>query len=139
MFVDKYKFDVHLANNDNWTPIHFCASNGSFECFKYLFEKGGEIYCKTEKMENVLHLSASEGHINICKFVLEYFTEDYDEKNSKNQHALYGKSYRSEIFFKYNTTFLHAMNDEGNTYLHLATIGNHSKVCEILLNMTRRL
>ena len=122
-----------MANDNKWTPIHFCASNGSSECFSYLFEKRSEIYCKTKDMENVLHLSAGKGHFNICKLVLKNFVKDYGEKNNKNQHALYGKSYRSEIFYKYSTIFLHAMNAEGNTYLHVATDGNHLKVCEILL------
>ena len=49
------------------------------------------------------------------------------------QYALNGKSYRNQIFYKYDTIFLHAMDDQGNTYLHLAAEGNHVKVCELLL------
>ena len=122
-----------MRDNDGCTPLHYSASNGSFELFSYLLEKGSEIYCKTKKMKNVLHLSAVNGHFDICKFVLDFFVKDYVNNNTKKQYSKLGKSYRSQIFYKYNTIFLHAMDTDGNTYLHLAADGNQSKVCEILL------
>ena len=131
--LDIHKFDVHIADNDELIPLHCSAKNGNFELFSYLLEKGSEIYCKTKNMENVLHLSARNGHFDICKFVLGYFVKDYHDKNTKNQHELFGNSYRSQIFYKYNTIFLHAMDIDGNTYLHLAADGNQANVCEILL------
>ena len=84
-------------------------------------------------MKNILHLSSEYGHFDICEFVLKYFIEDYEDNNSKKQYSLNGKSYRSQIFYKYDTIFLHAMDDKGNTYLHLAAEGNHARVCELLL------
>ena len=84
-------------------------------------------------MENVLHYSARNGSFDICEFVLKHFVKDYRENNTRNQYKLFGKSCRSEVFYKYNTIFLHAMDNDGNTYLHLAAVGNHAKVCELLL------
>ena len=133
VFLNEYKFNINMRDNDGCTPLHCSASNGSFELFSYLLEKGSEIYCKTRKMKNVLHLSAVNGHFDICKFVLDFFVKDYVNNNTKKQYSKLGKSYRSQIFYKYNTIFLHAMDTDGNTYLHLAADGNQSKVCEILL------
>ena len=133
VLLNEHKFDINMRDNDGWTPLHCSASNGSFKLFSYLLEKGSEIYCKTGKMENVLHLSAGNGHFDILKFVLDYFVKDYNDNNTKTQYSLLSKSYRSQIFYKYNTIFLHAMDVDGNTYLHLAANGNQSKVCEILL------
>ena len=133
MFLDNYKFDVHMSDNNEWRPLHFSAENGNFELFLYLLDKGSEIYCKTKNMENVLHLSAGNGHLKICEFVLQHFAKDYHDNNSKNQHALYGNIYKSQVFYKYNTIFLHAMDIDGNTCLHLAADGNHFKICEMLL------
>ena len=82
-------------------------------------------------MENVLHYSARNGSFDICEFVLKHFVKDYRENNTRNQYKLLGKSYRSEVFYKYNTIFLHAMDNDENTYLHLAAVGNHAKVCEL--------
>ena len=84
-------------------------------------------------MKNVLHFAAENGHIDVCKFILKYFTKDYKENFMRNQHALIGQSYMSQVFYKYNTIFLHAMDNDGNTYLHLAAGGNQAKVCELLL------
>ena len=132
-FIDKYNFDVFVANNDEWRALHFSAKNGSFNLFSYILEKGSEIYCKTKSMENVLHLAAHEGHYDVCEFVLEYFIKDYKDKNAMKQYTLNGKFYSSQVFYKYKTIFLHAMDVDGNTYLHLAAQGNQAEICELLL------
>ena len=82
-------------------------------------------------MENVLHLCAHNVHFDICEFVLKYFTKDYKNNNTNKQYALNGKLYKSQIFYKHNTIFLHAMDADGNTYLHLAADGNQFKVCKL--------
>ena len=133
ILIDKYNFDVDLKNNNGYNVLHFSSKNGSFDLFSYILGKGSEIYCKANDMKNVLHLSAHGGHFEICEFVLEYFTKDFKENNNKKQYILNGKSYKSQVFFKYNTIFLHAMDSDGNTYLHLAAEGNQAKACELLL------
>ena len=132
-FLDKHQFDVHLTNNNEWTALHCSARNGSLALFLYLLEKGSNIYCKTKSMCNVLHISAHNGHYDICEFVLKYFTKDYKDNNYRNQYALNSKFYKNQVFYKYNTIFLHAMDIDGNTYLHLAVGGNQSEVCKLLL------
>ena len=109
-----------MKDNGGRTSLHNCARNGSFDLFLYILEKGSEIYCKTNNMENVLHFSAKNGHVHICEFLLERFTKDYEKNSTRNQHTLIGESYMSQVFYKYNTIFLHAMDNDGNTYLHLA-------------------
>ena len=132
LFIEKHKFDVRIETNYEWTALHFSAKNGSFDLFSYILDKGGEIFCKTNKMENVLHLSSLYGHFDICEFVLKYFIKDYECNNIKKQYSLNGKSYSSQVFYKYKIIFLHAMDVDGNTYLHLAAKGNQAKVCELL-------
>ena len=133
ILIDKHNFDVHMTTNDDWTTLHCSAENGSFKLFSYFLDKNPEIYCKTKNMKNILHLSSRNGHFDICEFVLRYFAKDYTDNNSRNKYTLNGKSYRSQVFYKYDTIFLHAMDDRGNTYLHLAAEGNHAKICELLL------
>ena len=84
-------------------------------------------------MENVLHLSASEGHLDIFQFVLEYFIKDYDDNNRKMQYTFKSESYRSQVFYKYKIILLHAMDFDGNTYLHLAVKKNQAKICKLLM------
>ena len=132
-FLNDCIFDVNIADNDGWTALLCSAKSGNFALFTCILEKSSEIYCKTNKMENVLHLCAHNGHFDICEFVLKYFTTDYKNNNTNKQYALNGKLYKSQIFYKYNAIFLHAMDADGNTYLHLAADGNQFKVCKLLL------
>ena len=133
--IDKHKFDVNIANKTGWTALHYSANNGSYELFLYFLEKGSEIYRKTRSMKNVLHIASSKGHFDICKFLLEYFTRDYDDNNTKkNQYTLNGNFYKSQVFYKYSAIFLHAMDNDGSTYLHLVAHGNQATVCDLLLN-----
>ena len=84
-------------------------------------------------MKIFLHLSAYGGHFPIFEFVLKYFTKEFKEYNTKKQYTLNGNSYRSQVFYKYDAIFLHAMDSDGNTYLHLAAEGNQAKACDLLL------
>ena len=56
-------------------------------------------------MENILHLSSKNGHFDVFKFVLNYFIKDCKDNNSRKQYMLNGKSYRSQMFYKYDTIF----------------------------------
>ena len=131
--VNNYNFDVSFGNDDGKTALHYSAESGSFDLFFYFLERGCEIYRKTSHMENVLHLACFGGHFDICKFVLEYFTKDFKVSNTRKHYMLDAKFYRSQVFYKYNTIFLHAMDANGNTYLHLAAEGNQAEICELLL------
>ena len=132
-FLVEYCFDVNLTDKNGCTALHYSAKSGNFNLFLYVLEKGTDMYFKTNRMENVLHFSASGGHYEICEFVLKNFTKDYKYAFSKNQYTLNGKLYRNEVFYKYDAIFLHAMDIDGNTYLHLAAKGNHAKICDLLL------
>ena len=78
-------------------------------------------------------MSSRNVHVGICKFVLKHFIKDFRENNFRKQCTLNGKPYSSQVFYKYITIFLHAMDNDGNTYLHLAAEGNQASVCELLL------
>ena len=133
LLMNNYNFDVSMANDERKTALHYSAENGSFDLFSYFFGRGCEIYRKTSRMENVLHLSCFGGHLDICRFVLEHFTKDFKDCNIRKHYTLHTKFYRNQVFYKYNAIFLHAMDISGNTYLHLAADGNQAEICELLL------
>ena len=64
---------------------------------------------------------------------LEHFIKDYDDNNRKMQYTFKSESYRSQVFYKYEIIFLHAMDIDGNTYLHLAAKKNQTKICKLLM------
>ena len=66
-FIEVHKFGVLLTDNNEWTALHCSAENGSFNLFSYILGKGeieSEVYCKTNCMKNVLHLSSRNGHLD---------------------------------------------------------------------------
>ena len=138
-FVENHNFDVHLADIYGRTTLHFSAENGRFNLFLYILGSGCEIYSKTNSAKNVLHLAARNGHFDICAFVLKHFIKDFEYNNSKKQQMLSGRSYNSQIFYKYSTIFSHAMDIDGNTYLHLAAEGNHPRICTLLLRYDKEI
>ena len=129
----KMHLDVHLTDNGDWTELHYSAEHGTLYLFKFLLEKGSEIYSKTKRMRNAWHLSTCNGNFDICEFILEYFIKDFKENNARNQYTLNGRYYKSQIFYKCNTVFLHAKDVDGNSYLHLAAETNQSKIFQLLL------
>lgn len=132
--LEEHNFDIHYTNNEKCTALHLSAGNGSFALFFYLLEKGSEIYSKTKNMCNVLHFSSIYGHFDISEFVLKRFMKDYEDSNTRAQYELNGKTYSSQVFYKYKNIFLHAMDAQGNTYLHLAAAGNQQRICKLLLD-----
>ena len=122
-----------MTNNDGWSALYFSAGNSSFDSVLYLLRQGIEIYSKKNSMKNVFHLSAFKEKFDTYSFVLEHFTQDYKDKSNRKQHMLNGKYYKTQVFYKYSTIFLHAMDNHGNTYLNLASEGNQSEVCGLLL------
>ena len=131
--LEEHNFDINYTNNKKCTALHHSARNGSFALFSYLLEKGSEIYSKTKSMSNVLHFSTHKDQLGISEFVLKHFMRHYRDNNTKNQYELNDKSYRSQLFYKCKTILLHAMDADGNMYLHLAAAGNQQKICKLLL------
>ena len=99
ILINKQNFNICMPTIDNRLPLHCSAESGSFELFLLFFEKMSEEYCKMNSMKN-LHLALGNGQIEICEVVLK----------------LHDNFYSSQIFYRYDTIFLHAMNVDGNTY-----------------------
>ena len=132
--VEEHDFKVKVINDNWWTPLHCAGKSGNYELFLYFLNKGSEIYCKTKHDGNVVHIAALLGHVDICEYVLNQFTRDFESNNKNKQYALDGELYDNKIFFKYDIIFLHAKNEDLDSYLHCAARGKHAKVCKLLLN-----
>ena len=132
--VEEHDFKVKVTDDNWWAPLHCAGRSGNYELFLYFLNKGSEIYCKTKHDGNVVHIAALFGHVDICEYVLNQFTKDFESNNKNKQYALDGELYDNKIFFKYDIIFLHAKNEDLDSYLHCAARGKHAKVCELLLN-----
>ena len=131
--LESYAFQVHVVDNQDFTPLHCCAKSGNFKLFMYLLDKGSGIYSKTKTKVNVLHIAAEHGHIQICEYVLDHFKKGFKNYNRIKQYPLNETFYTSQIFYKYRNIFLHALDAHGSSYLHCAVAGNHPDICRLLL------
>ena len=132
-FVEEYNFDVLVTDDNGWAPLHCVGQSGNYELFLYFLQKGSELYCKTKYMGNIVHIAAFFGHVDICEYVLKEFAKDFELYSKKEQYALNGKLCNSQIIFKYKVIFLHAKDENGDSFLHCAARGNQAAVCKLLL------
>ena len=65
--IDKQKFDIHMADNEGCTTLHYFARNGSYELLTYLADKKTDIDIKSNSGWNCLHLAALCGYFHLCK------------------------------------------------------------------------
>ena len=60
-FIYNCNFDVHMADNDGWTALHFSARNGSYELITIFTYLGSNINLKKNDGSNCLHIAALYG------------------------------------------------------------------------------
>ena len=108
--LEGYNFDLHVADERGWTPLHCAAYNGNYKLFQYLLQKGGNPFKITKDGDSCLHIASYCGHLRICELILF--------QNPPN-----GPS----------SSILNSSNHDGNTCLHNSALGGHANICKLLL------
>ena len=49
--LQNYQFEVNMADNDGWTPLHSCLESDKHELFQFLIDIGSNIYLNIKKDE----------------------------------------------------------------------------------------
>ncbi len=64
----RFKEDLEIApqDSDGWTPLHYAASNGHTESFKFLYERQSTVPC-SKFGHFPIHEAVSNGHLSIVK------------------------------------------------------------------------
>ena len=55
-FIGKHNFNVHFADNNGWTALHFSAKNGNYELITFFTNMGADIKLKTNSGKTVFIL-----------------------------------------------------------------------------------
>ena len=138
ILVDKHNFNVHVVSKDGCTTLHYSARYGSYEMFRYFADMGADIYLKSHKGWNCLHIAAMYGHLRLCKtlknkhnFKIQMF--DNYGWTALHYSARY-ESYDVSRYFAGMGADIYLKTVNGWNCLHIAALCGHLNLCQILID-----
>ena len=135
--VNKYKFDVNIADNDEGTALHSSAQSGNDDLFKYIAGMVSDVYLKDIRGLNCLHVAAIEGHLNLCKMLVTKYKFDVNIANHNGRTALHSSAQSGNYdLFKYFAGLIsdvYLKDIRGLNCLHVAAIEGHLNLCKTLV------
>lgn len=132
LMCDLESSSINKKNADGDLPLHLAAQHGYVEIVEILLNKSQKINSKNGKRQTALHLASKHGHLKIVELLLDRKLRSYLEKNvSVNLRIMYGSGI---AHFKKNRDLnVNGVDVDGRTPLYFATMHNHVKIVEILL------
>ena len=95
-----------------------------------------DIFHETTCGMNCLHIAASNGHLDLCKTLINKHKFDVNMKDSEGFTALHFAaehgSYELVKLFADKGTDIHLKTEDGMNCLHIASWNGHLNLCKIL-------
>ena len=132
--VEVYNFDIFTKNDKGWSVLNSTAKSGNLELFQYFILLGADVYSKTNCNYTCLHIASYYGHLNICQNIFGLYQSDFKSK-ATDEFGYIDKCngiYKRRLL-KDKKQFLNLRDLSGYTYLHYASYGGHTSICELLL------
>ena len=135
--IDKHKFDLHMADSEGWTALHYSARNGSYELLTYLADKETDFDIKSNSGWNWLHLAALCGHLHLCKKLINRhnfnpYLPDNEGWTAFHFSASNGSYELLSYFFDIGTD-IDLKTNSGWNCLHIAALYGHLSLCKALI------
>lgn len=135
------KYFLNRQNFDGLTALHFAAFRGNLDIVKYLTKMGANPFIKDKDGQNVVHIAAQGGKVNVIYYFLDNYKFDINDTDCRESTALHWASYlNKEITLSYLIAFganINIQDVEGNTPLHLSVVSSdvvqETRCCKILL------
>ena len=119
-----YELEIEIKCDKGWTVLHYSAQSGNLDLFEYLLKSGSLLHEKTKNKCNCFHIAASNGHLNLCKRLLENYSFDIFMTDVKGWNALHyaAKSGNLELFrfFMQKGSDVYSKTNISSNCLHIA-------------------
>ena len=136
--IEKHNFDVHMADNDGWTALHFSTKNGSYELLKYFVDMGSYVDLKTVDGKNCLHIAALNGHLSLSQLLKDKHNFEIhmadDDGWTPLHYAASSGSYKLVTFFADMENDIYLETNDGRNCLSIAALGGHLMLCKTLID-----
>ena len=138
MLIDKHKVDVNVADKRGWTAVHFSAQSGNCQLVAYFAEMGTDVHLKTNDGSNCLNIAAYQGHLNLCKMLIDKHKVDLHMTDNDGWTALHysAQSGNCELvaYFAEMGIDIHLKTNDGGNCLHIAALKGHLNLCKMLID-----
>ena len=138
MLIDKHNVDVNVADKRGWTAVHFSAQSGNCQLVAYFAEMGTDVHLKTNDGSNCLNIAAYQGHLNLCKMLIDKHKVHLHMTDNDGWTALHysAQSGNCELvaYFAEMGIDIHLKTNDGRNCLHIAALKGHLNLCKMLID-----
>ena len=136
--LQNYNFDIHARDDDIFTVLLRATCSDDLELLEYLIENGRDIFSKTKYGGSCFHLAAQNGHIKICKALLENYNFDIHARDDDIFTVLLRATCSDDLelleYLFENGSDIFSKIKDGRSCLHIAARQGHLKICRALLH-----
>ena len=116
--------------------LHKAARSGDSGILQYFIENGSDIFSKTKDGRNCLHIATQEGHLKICRSLLQTYNFGIHARDDYGYTVLLRTAWGGDSeLFQYliqNGGDVFSKTKKSGSCTHLAANGGHLKVCRTL-------
>ena len=136
--LDEEKFELRMVDNVGRSMVHHSAKSGNYELLTYFADKGNDIHLRTVKEKNCLHIAAENGHLNLCKALIDKHEFNVRANDIYGYTALHysarSGSYKLLTYFVDIGTDILLKTKTGINCLHMAAENGYLDLCKALID-----
>ena len=138
LLKDKHNFELHMADNDGWTPIHYAASCGNYKFVTFFADMENDIYLETNDGSNCLSIAALGGRLMLCNTLIDKQNFDIHMTDNDGWTALHysarNGSYELVTYFADMKIDIDLKTNDGSNCLHIAALYGHLNLCKTFID-----
>ncbi|XP_062593371.1 ankyrin-2-like [Saccostrea cucullata] len=136
--VNTYPDLLHVTYKDGLNALHGATWSGNVDLIIFLVEKGLDIKSTRNDGSSVLHLCCLKRNINMCKYLVNTYSDLLYVTNNNGESALHKAAWSGYvdlvIFLVEKGLDIKCTRNDGSTVLHLCCLNSKTDICKYLVN-----